>query len=241
MSISELSDTYTSFSRAFSSDISNTVHGATTFTEMSEVDCPVCLEPLSHRLSGEKPHVVPVCGHALHNACFTAIYGPPEALLAAQSPGRRLRGAGAGSRHSIGPPGMCGVCRKPIALGDSNSAKSQKLAGIKDQTFDSPRLRSSLAFADQDGILQAHHDDSLETHPGRGRSTMSSAASFSSSSSNTQTLPTLRARPEFPTIYCKPSGNQTGKLNVVSVLSIEVPSPPHCIRLARSRARHHLG
>lgn len=33
-----------------------------------EDDCPVCLEPLSFsfRLPGEKPHIVPECGHALH-------------------------------------------------------------------------------------------------------------------------------------------------------------------------------
>ncbi|KAH9036183.1 Pleckstrin homology domain-containing protein [Lactarius pseudohatsudake] len=41
-------------------------------------ECPVCLEPLSFsfRLPGEKPHIVPECGHALHEACFTAVYGP---------------------------------------------------------------------------------------------------------------------------------------------------------------------
>lgn len=34
----------------------------------AEDDCPVCLEPLSFsfRLPGEKPHIVPECGHALH-------------------------------------------------------------------------------------------------------------------------------------------------------------------------------
>lgn len=33
-----------------------------------EQPCPVCLEPLSFsfRLPGEKPHIVPDCGHALH-------------------------------------------------------------------------------------------------------------------------------------------------------------------------------
>lgn len=33
-----------------------------------EEDCPVCLEPLSFsfRLPGEKPHIVPECGHSLH-------------------------------------------------------------------------------------------------------------------------------------------------------------------------------
>lgn len=34
-------------------------------------ECPVCLEPLSFsfRLPGEKPHIVPECGHALHEVC----------------------------------------------------------------------------------------------------------------------------------------------------------------------------
>ena len=33
-----------------------------------EAECPVCLEPLSFsfRLPGEKPHIIPECGHALH-------------------------------------------------------------------------------------------------------------------------------------------------------------------------------
>lgn len=220
-SISDFSEPPSSFSRTFSTDISSTVGGATTFTEMSEVECPVCLEPLSHRLAGEKPHVVPTCGHALHNACFTAIYGPPEVLLAAQNPGSRLCGAGSTSRHSVGPPGMCGVCRKPIALGESTSAKSQKLAGIKAAEPGSPLLQSSLPHA----IPQAHADDPLESQQAlKGRHTMSSSASFSSSSSGTQTLPTMRARPEFPTVYSKSNGKQNGKVNVVSVLSIEVPT-----------------
>ena len=36
-----------------------------------EGECPVCLEPLSFsfRLPGEKPHIVPECGHALHEVC----------------------------------------------------------------------------------------------------------------------------------------------------------------------------
>ena len=37
-----------------------------------EEECPVCLEPLSFsfRLPGEKPHIVPDCGHALHEVRF---------------------------------------------------------------------------------------------------------------------------------------------------------------------------
>lgn len=40
-----------------------------------EQECPVCLEPLSFsfRLPGEKPHVVPECGHSLHQVS-TQIY-----------------------------------------------------------------------------------------------------------------------------------------------------------------------
>lgn len=39
-----------------------------------EEDCPVCLEPLSFsfRLPGEKPHIVPECGHALHEVRLSA-------------------------------------------------------------------------------------------------------------------------------------------------------------------------
>ena len=47
-----------------------------------EDQCPVCLEPLSFKLPGEKPHIVPDCGHALHEVsldarqitCFCSIY-----------------------------------------------------------------------------------------------------------------------------------------------------------------------
>jgi hypothetical protein len=43
-----------------------------------EEDCPVCLEPLSFsfRLPGEKPHIVPECGHALHEVSCLSISSP---------------------------------------------------------------------------------------------------------------------------------------------------------------------
>jgi len=37
-----------------------------------EAECPVCLEPLSFRLPGEKPHIVPECGHSLHEVISSA-------------------------------------------------------------------------------------------------------------------------------------------------------------------------
>ncbi|KAF8906308.1 Pleckstrin homology domain-containing protein [Gymnopilus junonius] len=66
---------------------------------------------------GEKPHIVPECGHALHEACFTAVYGPPP------------------SHHGRAVPrktnlGVCGVCRRPMKVGDGDSGKSNKLAAL---------------------------------------------------------------------------------------------------------------
>lgn len=90
--------------------------------------CPVCVESLSFtfRLPGEKPHVVPECGHALHEVslrpspvlegstmlksnqeCFVTVYGevPPE-----------------GSRRNLG---VCGVCRQPMRLAESSERKGR--------------------------------------------------------------------------------------------------------------------
>lgn len=77
----------------------------TSTAEDSET-CPICVESLnaSYKLPGEKAHVIPDCGHALHEACFVAVYGPvPQSAVA------RSR-----------PLGMCGVCRQPMILGDDD-------------------------------------------------------------------------------------------------------------------------
>jgi len=56
-----------------------------------EDECPVCLEPLSFsfRLPGEKPHIVPECGHALHEVSrFSFIYSravPPSFSMCTRS------------------------------------------------------------------------------------------------------------------------------------------------------------
>ncbi|KAL0572801.1 hypothetical protein V5O48_009166 [Marasmius crinis-equi] len=84
-----------------------------------EEDCPVCLEPLSFsfRLPGEKPHIVPECGHALHEACFTAVYGPPPSQARTTVP----------RKSNLG---VCGVCRRPMKVGDGDGGKSNKLAAL---------------------------------------------------------------------------------------------------------------
>ncbi|RXW21656.1 hypothetical protein EST38_g4200, partial [Candolleomyces aberdarensis] len=81
-------------------------------------ECPVCLEPLSFsfRLPGEKPHIVPECGHALHEACFTAVYGPPP-----------NQSRSVPRKSSVG---VCGVCRRPMKVGDGDGGKSNKLAAL---------------------------------------------------------------------------------------------------------------
>lgn len=47
----------------------------------TEPECPICSEPLSLRLQGEKL-VSPACGHTLHAGCFTQVYGDPEQIRA---------------------------------------------------------------------------------------------------------------------------------------------------------------
>ncbi|KAH9910514.1 Pleckstrin homology domain-containing protein [Amylocystis lapponica] len=69
-------------------------------------------------LAGEKPHIVPECGHALHEACFVAVYGPLP------NPSR------AGNDIRKSSLGVCGVCRRPMKVGDGDGGKSNKLAAL---------------------------------------------------------------------------------------------------------------
>ncbi|GMK55813.1 hypothetical protein CspeluHIS016_0208690 [Cutaneotrichosporon spelunceum] len=85
--------------------------------EQDDAICPLCTESLSfsYRLPGEKPHIVPECGHALHNDCFVECYGrvPPE-----------------GSRPTLG---VCGMCRQPMVVssrGQEHGAGKNKLAAL---------------------------------------------------------------------------------------------------------------
>lgn len=42
-------------------------------TSDEEAECPICFEPLSLRLQGEKPHLVPTCNHPIHHECFVTL------------------------------------------------------------------------------------------------------------------------------------------------------------------------
>lgn len=42
--------------------------------DVEEESCPVCCESLKNRLPGEKPHIVPDCGHDLHEVGGGGVY-----------------------------------------------------------------------------------------------------------------------------------------------------------------------
>ncbi|RSH95238.1 hypothetical protein EHS25_000324 [Saitozyma podzolica] len=165
-----------------------------------EETCPVCVESLSFtfRLPGEKPHIVPECGHALHEECFVTVYGdvPPE-----------------GSRKNLG---VCGVCRQPmrIAEGERHRGKGgNKLAMLTGQSGGSggsdPKLRhapsspSARSASSQDPSA----DDPLELHGGH-------------SDPAKVCVPSITIRSEFPSIA---RSNRKGKQVMTAMVTVEVP------------------
>ncbi|PPQ73569.1 hypothetical protein CVT26_010370 [Gymnopilus dilepis] len=173
-------------------------------------ECPVCLEPLSFsfRLPGEKPHIVPECGHALHEACFTAVYGPPP------------------NQHGRTVPrktnlGVCGVCRRPMKVGDGDSGKSNKLAaltGMGDSRAaplypgrDTPtsRLRQQ-----QNRPYDPSEDDPLD-HTGSLKGSASPAQDFA----QYIVAPSIQVRPEFSSLTRTTDPNQP----LTCIVVIELP------------------
>ncbi|KAK0188978.1 Pleckstrin homology domain-containing protein [Armillaria mellea] len=154
-----------------------------------EEDCPVCLEPLSFsfRLPGEKPHIVPECGHALHEACFTAVYGPPPSQARSTVP----------RKSNLG---VCGVCRRPMKVGDGDGGKSNKLAALtgmgdpnqqalypgRDTPVSRKRLQSTTQY-------DPSEDDPLD-HTGSIRSNPASEHS------QYIVAPSIQVRPEFSSL-----------------------------------------
>ncbi|KIO30579.1 hypothetical protein M407DRAFT_20304 [Tulasnella calospora MUT 4182] len=121
--------------------------------------CPVCLESLafSFRLPGERPHVVPECGHVLHHACFAAVYGPLP----------RTNSAGGPRKSNIG---ICGVCRRPMKVGDSDGEKGE----YNQQTVTTPSgggrwappSRQGTMMSDMDHHPAHHHEQDDHQHHG---------------------------------------------------------------------------
>ncbi|KAH7890813.1 Pleckstrin homology domain-containing protein [Phlebopus sp. FC_14] len=205
-----------------------------------EQECPVCLEPLSFsfRLPGEKPHVVPECGHSLHEACFTAVYGPP--------PGQ--------SRSAVPPKsnlGVCGVCRRPMKLGDGDNSKTNKLAaltGMGDPHAsalypgrDTPGSRSGRSPASQQLLYSLTDDDPIDH-----------AVSVKSTPSDSHYIvaPSIQVRPEFSSIVR--TGDSCQPLTCIVVIELparrgnaHVPGPvisePYGSRNGSGHTRHDTG
>ncbi|KAF8966284.1 Pleckstrin homology domain-containing protein [Flammula alnicola] len=176
-------------------------------TPDDDEECPVCLEPLSFsfRLPGEKPHIVPECGHALHEACFTAVYGPPPNQQARTIPRKTNLG-------------VCGVCRRPMKVGDGDGGKSNKLAaltGMGDSRAaplypgrDTPTTRARQPprpyDPNQDDPLD--HSASVKSHPAQDHAQYIVA-------------PSIQVRPEFSSLTRTSDPNQP----LTCIVVIELP------------------
>ncbi|KAJ1307082.1 hypothetical protein OPQ81_001201 [Rhizoctonia solani] len=181
-----------------------------------EEDCIICGESLSFsfRLPGEKPHIVPECGHALHEACFTAVYGQVNQSRMGPLPRKNL--------------GVCGVCRKPIRVGDGDGAKSNKLAaltgmGDKNTTTMFPGRESQAGPSRHTPTPRSaptpvpndpSDDDPLDPP------TNASVRSGGSGNSDYIIAPSISVRSEFPTITRTHDPTQS----ITCLITVELPS-----------------
>ncbi|KAH8833007.1 Pleckstrin homology domain-containing protein [Flagelloscypha sp. PMI_526] len=186
-----------------------------------EAECPVCLEPLSFsfRLPGEKPHISPECGHALHEACFTAVYGPPPSQTRGSLPRKTNLG-------------VCGVCRRPmkVSTGDG-SHKSNKLASLTGMgaagtsrptpgpniypgqdhypQAPNPALARPRGNTNPSNPLDPFSDDPIETAP---------SVRSADPKSGYIVAPSIQVRPEFSSL--SRSGDQTQPLSCIVVIEL---------------------
>ncbi|KAJ6591554.1 Pleckstrin homology domain-containing protein [Mycena vulgaris] len=200
-----------------------------------EEECPVCLEPLSFsfRLPGEKPHIVPECGHALHEACFTAVYGPPPSQARSTVP----------RKSNLG---VCGVCRRPMKVGDGDSGKSNKLAaltGMGERNAgalypgrDTPTGRMTRAQSNA-RPYNPNDDDPLEH---------ASSVKSNPSSEHSQYIvaPSIQVRPEFSSLT-RAADNNNQPLTCIVVIELPgkritngpVPGPVMNENFGRTQSR----
>ncbi|OXG84252.1 zinc finger family protein [Cryptococcus neoformans A2-102-5] len=165
-----------------------------------DVTCPVCVEPMgfTYRLPGEKPPIIPECGHALHEECFTHVYGevPSE-----------------GSRKVLG---VCGVCRQPMKLADG-ATKKDKLSAVMGQPGKSFRPAPSIRGPGGRGSAPLTPPDPTADDP-----VDNSRPSMSNDQLPKVIVPILSIKSEFNTI----SKNRKGKQMITAMVSIDVPPAP---------------
>ncbi|EJD34907.1 hypothetical protein AURDEDRAFT_117524 [Auricularia subglabra TFB-10046 SS5] len=190
-----------------------------------EQECPVCLEPLSFsfRLPGEKPHVIPECGHALHEACFTAVYGP--------MPGQGRQGASAPRKTNLG---VCGVCRRPMKVGEAAESKNNKIAALtgmgernapalypgREQNNGSMTTRTNRSQRSP-APYDPNEDDPLEHQTaGSVRSGTHSAHSNGADQHAVIVAPSIQVRAEFPTLQRTTDATQP----LTCIVVVELPA-----------------
>lgn len=120
--------------------------------EQDEETCPICLELLSLRLAGERPYVVPVCGHRLHHSCFEAVYG--DLARAQTRTGASL--------------GLCGVCRRDMKVGDASDApgkKANKFAKLTGLSFGHGRANETATTSSKMRSRTIYHLDDSDGEP----------------------------------------------------------------------------
>ncbi|TIB78870.1 hypothetical protein E3Q22_02420 [Wallemia mellicola] len=201
-------------------------------------NCPVCLEPLSFsfRLPGEKPHIVPVCGHALHDQCFTQVYG---VIPSAKIPSKSL--------------GVCGICRKPMNLSDEadvqikgkgKTNKLDKLAGIAStpnpRDLQSSRSNASLKNQYQRNntgstlslaqLQQQHLDSPLDPLDSSADDAIPAAPSSSSNTSISNNSKSSLGELISPNISIKTEFNAAirphvdQKSSITAIVTVKIPS-----------------
>lgn len=98
-------------------------NASSTSPREEDANCPICHESLSLRMAGEKPHVVPVCGHKLHADCFEVSYGVTGQQALRDQEKRKYIG-GSKKASSLG---VCGICRGEMRVSDEQgSGKNSK-------------------------------------------------------------------------------------------------------------------
>ncbi|OCF79197.1 hypothetical protein I204_01144 [Kwoniella mangroviensis CBS 8886] len=175
-----------------------------------EETCPVCVESLSftYRLPGEKPHIVPECGHALHEECFVTVYGdvPSE-----------------GSKKVLG---VCGVCRQPMKMADG-ATKRDKLAVLIGQPGQNGTRKSSQSAQSARSVggrgqnTSPTPSDPSADDPVENGNTGLSRSMHSESSQPKVVVPSISIRSEFPSIA---KGHRKGKQVITAMVTVEVPS-----------------
>ncbi|ODN81110.1 hypothetical protein L202_03203 [Cryptococcus amylolentus CBS 6039] len=197
--------------------------------EDDDETCPVCVEPMgaTYRLPGEKPPIVPECGHALHEECFSHVYGPPPAE---------------GSRKVLG---VCGVCRQPMKLAEGG-AKKDKLSALMGQPKSGGSAASNRALPPpsiRTTSTSGHphpYPSSRSLHsPATGatspndpsaddpisRPPPSSSASAPHEKNVKVLVPQLSIKSEFPCMPKNGRGKEGRKETVTCLVTVTVPPP----------------